>query len=150
MTHSDLVSGRAVSPDFTGHGWRDRLGFHETPLLSLHEAGVRLAHRAQRYDFTFFEHWPSDLVGHRQAFQQAVEMLERFDSVIAGVLTAWDWSQGMVLITSDHGNIEDLAVRTHTRNPVPTILIGQEHARLAVKVRDLTDVAPIVRDFITG
>ena len=150
MTHSDLVSGRAVSPDFTGHGWRERLGFHETPLLSLHEAGYRLARLAQSCNFAFFEHWPSDLVGHRQAFRQAVEMLERFDSVIAGLLRVWDWRLGMILITSDHGNIEDLAVRTHTLNPVPTILVGQDHARLAAKVRDLTDVAPLVRDFLTG
>jgi hypothetical protein len=150
MTHSDLVSGRAVSPDFSGRGWRERLGFHDTPLLSLQEAGHTLARLAQSHSLTFFEHWPSDLVGHRRDFQGAVEMFERFDSVLAGLLDSWDWGCGMILITSDHGNVEDLAVRTHTLNPVPTILIGGHHAELAAQVSDLTDLAPLVDDFLTG
>ena len=42
-TVDDLYRGEAISADFTGQGWRDRLGFMDAPLLSLNEAGERLS-----------------------------------------------------------------------------------------------------------
>jgi hypothetical protein len=150
LTRADLLAGRAVSPDFTGEAWRDRLGDSEMPVLSLRGAGARLARLAQNHALAFFEHWPTDLIGHRQEFPQAIEILERFDLVVAGLLEVWDWTAGLILITSDHGNMEDLAVRSHTLNPVPTIIIGRDHAWLAPRVRNLTDIAPAVNDYLTG
>ena len=41
-TLDDLYRGEAISADFTGQGWRDRLGFIDAPLLTLNEAGERL------------------------------------------------------------------------------------------------------------
>lgn len=149
-THEDLMVGRALSPDFTGAGWSERLNLPETPIMGLRDAGGRLGHLAKGHSFSFFEHWPTDLAGHRQQFQRAVEMLETIDEVLSGLLASWDWSAGLILITSDHGNIEDLSVKTHTLNPVPTILIGPEHARLARQVRRLTDIAPVVARFLWG
>lgn len=149
-THEDLMAGRALSPDFTGVGWRERLNYSETPILSLSDAGSQLGRLAQDYAFSFFEHWPTDIIGHRQEFHGAVAMLEKIDGVLSGLLDAWNWTAGLILITSDHGNIEDLGVRTHTRNPVPTVLIGPEHAQLAKRVRHLADVAPMVERFLWG
>jgi 2,3-bisphosphoglycerate-independent phosphoglycerate mutase len=149
-THADLVAGRAVSPDFTGEGWRHRLNMPDTPVLTLDQAGARLARLGLAHALALLEHWPTDLAGHRQDMQAAVEALERFDRVVAGLLDAWDHEQGTVLITSDHGNIEDLSVRTHTLNPVPTILIGRDHQALADRIADLTGVVPAVMRAISG
>jgi 2,3-bisphosphoglycerate-independent phosphoglycerate mutase len=149
-THEDLTAGRAISPDFTGQAWRDRLNLPETPVIGRRAAGARLAKLSTEAALTLLEHWPTDLIGHRQDYGQAVEALETLDAVLAGLLDVWDWSSGLALITSDHGNLEDLAVRSHTLNPVPTILIGWKHAELAAQVRDLTDVAPAVSRFLTG
>jgi 2,3-bisphosphoglycerate-independent phosphoglycerate mutase len=149
-THEDLVAGRAISPDFTGQAWRGRLNLPETPVIGLRTAGARLANLSREVAFTLLEHWPTDLIGHRQDYGQAVEALETLDAVLAGLLDVWDWSSGLAVITSDHGNLEDLAVRSHTLNPVPTIMIGWQHAELAAQVRDLTDIAPVVSRFLTG
>ena len=149
-THADLVAGRAVSPDFTGEGWRQRLHLPETPVLTAEEAGVRLARLGLAHTLALFEYWLTDLVGHRQEMDAAVEALERFDRVVAGLLDVWDHRWGTVVITSDHGNIEDLGVRSHTLNPVPTIVIGRGHRELAEGIRDLTDVAPAVLRAILG
>jgi 2,3-bisphosphoglycerate-independent phosphoglycerate mutase len=149
-THEDLTAGRAISPDFTGQGWRDNLGLPETPVMGSRTAGERLAGLARESSFSLLEHWPTDLIGHRQDYPQAVEMLETLDSVLAGLLDVWDWESGLVLITSDHGNLEDLSVRSHTLNPVPTIAIGSQHAEMAAQVRDLADIAPAVRRFLRG
>jgi 2,3-bisphosphoglycerate-independent phosphoglycerate mutase len=150
QTHEDLTAGRAVSPDFTGQGWRDRLGLPETPVIEPRAAGTRLASLARESTFTLLEHWPTDLIGHRQDHRQAAEVLETLDTVLAGLLDAWDWESGLVLITSDHGNLEDLAVRSHTLNPVPTIIVGRHHAELANQVRNLADIAPAVSCFLRG
>ncbi len=150
QTHEDLTAGRAMSPDFTGQGWRDRLRLPETPVIEPRTAGVRLASLARENTFTMLEHWPTDLIGHRQNHRQAVEALEILDTVMAGLLDAWDWDYGLLLITSDHGNLEDLTVRSHTLNPVPTIFVGRQHAELASQVRNLTDIVPAVCSFLTG
>lgn len=148
MNEADLRAGRAVSPDFTSAGWRDHLGYKDMPLLSLQEAGARIAAIAAEYDFSFFEHWPSDQIGHRGTLAEAIAHLETIDKVFEGLLEAWDETRGLLIITSDHGNLEEIGHRQHTRNPVPTILAGKDHDHHASHIHDLTDIAAVVRDFL--
>ncbi len=145
MTADDLRTGRAVSPGFTGQGWRDFLGYDDIPLLTLEEAGQQIARIARTYTFSFFEHWPSDRLGHRGTLPEAVTHLEMVDQVIGGLVAAWDDPAGLLIITSDHGNIEEKNHRQHTRNPVPTILVGSGHDAYARQIHDLTDIAKVVR-----
>ncbi|MCA9944720.1 MAG: hypothetical protein KC449_14620, partial [Anaerolineales bacterium] len=51
-------------------------------------------------------------------------------------------------LTSDHGNIEEKDQRQHTRNPVPTLLVGAGHAELAAQIVDLRDIAKVTRHFL--
>ena len=148
MTAADLRAGRAVSPGFTGQGWRDQLGYSDIPLLTLSKAGRRIAAIAQTHAFTFFEHWPSDRRGHRGSLEEAVAHLETIDAVLGGLFAAWNDDEGLLIITSDHGNIEAKDRRNHTKNPVPTILLGPGHPELAALVHDLTDIARVVRHFL--
>ncbi|MCA9926855.1 MAG: hypothetical protein KC419_00205 [Anaerolineales bacterium] len=145
MTADDLQNGRAVSPDFTGQAWHDHLGYTDIPVFSLYEAGRQIAAIAQTYHFSFFEHWPSDRSGHRGTLAEAVTHVEMIDGALGGLFAAWDDDHGLLIITSDHGNIEEKDHRQHTRNPVPTILVGSGHAELAQQITDLSDIAGIVR-----
>ena len=142
---AELRAGRAVSPDFTGAGWRDHLGYDDIPILSLPEAGRQIAALAADYDFSFFEHWPTDQTGHRGTMAEAVAHLEAVDTVLGGLLATWDDVRGLLIITSDHGNLEEKGNRQHTRNPVPTILVGRDHAAYAPLIHDLTDIAVVIR-----
>jgi hypothetical protein len=148
MTADDLRAGRAVSPGFTGQGWHDYLGYSDIPIMTLDEAGRHIAAIAGEYSFSFFEHWPSDRSGHRGPLVEAVKHLEMIDAALGGLLAAWDDERGLLIITSDHGNIEEKDHRQHSRNPVPTILAGRDHARLAQQIANLTDIAAVVRDFL--
>jgi 2,3-bisphosphoglycerate-independent phosphoglycerate mutase len=145
MTASDLRAGQAVSPDFTAVGWRDHLGYDDIPVLTPAEAGEQIAHLAAQYRFSFFEHWPSDRAGHRGSLAQAAQHLSLIDAVIGGLLANWDDDNGLLLITSDHGNIEAKDQRQHTQNPVPTILVGANHAQLATQIKSLVDIAAVIR-----
>jgi hypothetical protein len=148
MGVEELRNGRAVSPGFTNEAWRTHLGYSNMPELSLFAAGQRIAAIARTYHFSFFEHWPSDRAGHRGSLADAVKHLEVIDEAIGSLLDAWDDEHGLLIITSDHGNIEDKSQRQHTYNPVPTILVGQNHTAFAPEINDLTDIAMVVRRYL--
>jgi len=150
-TAADLYSGQALSVDFTGHGWRTRLGIADAPVLDPWQAGQRLAQLAGAYDLSFFEYWPSDFAGHGQDIAQACALLETFDAVLGGLLEGWRDENDLLLITSDHGNLEDLSTRRHTLNPVPALLVGAPELRrtFAQGLKDLTDVTPAILRLLT-
>jgi 2,3-bisphosphoglycerate-independent phosphoglycerate mutase len=146
----DLRAGKALSADFTALGWRSHLKLPGIPILTPVQAGQRLAQLAQGNDFSLFEYWLSDYAGHRQDMHAALEILETFDQVLDGLLQAWDDSSGLILLTSDHGNMEDLSTRRHTLNPVPALLVGAPDLRraFASNMKDITDIAPCIQRFI--
>lgn len=148
-THEDMLHGDGFSADFTGEGWRSQLGFSDTPVHSPHAAGQRLAAVTRSYDLAFFEFWPSDYAGHHQDHPGAVKLLEHFDGVLGGLLKAWHDDEGLILITSDHGNMEDLSRRTHTANPVPGLVIGAPALRqqFCTGLQDLSQVTPAILQF---
>lgn len=142
----DLFAGRALSADFTATAWASMLGFPDAPVLTPSQAGQRLAHLGGQYDFSLFEYWATDYAGHRQDMRWAVEQLDAFDGVLGGLIGSWDDDEGLVLVTSDHGNMEDLSTRRHTESAVPLVLIGSSTARAAFSsgLTDLTGVAPAI------
>ncbi len=89
FTKDDYFAGNALSADFTGKGWRDFLHLHDAPIYEPEEAGKKLAELASQYDFSLFEYWASDYAGHKQDMDSAVGQLERFDSVLKGLLETW-------------------------------------------------------------
>jgi 2,3-bisphosphoglycerate-independent phosphoglycerate mutase len=149
-TQADLAQGKALSADFTAEGWRTQLGIAEIPLLEPSQAGIILARLAQELDFAMFEYWLSDYAGHGQNMQQACQLLERFDQVLEGLLSTWDDEHGLIVITSDHGNLEDLSTRHHTRNPVPALIIGEPGDRqlFTENLHDLTGISPAILQYL--
>ncbi|HKY85052.1 MAG TPA: hypothetical protein VJ160_09555 [Anaerolineales bacterium] len=151
-TATDLQYGRALSADFTAKGWTGQLGFPPAPVLARAEAGRRMAALAREVDLSWFDFWPSDIAGHRAGITQAVALLDHLDEVLRGLIDAWRGGADLALITSDHGNLEDLSDRGHTRNPVPGILIGPAELRAAIapRLRRLTDFHDVILDVIFG
>ncbi len=146
FTHNAYFEGRALSADFTGEGWNTFLGFPEAPSYDPHTAGVKLAELAKGYDFSFFEYWASDYAGHKQDMDSAVKQLETFDGVLKGLLETWRDEDGLILLTSDHGNMEDLSTRKHTDAKVPLLLFGDKNTRREFQkdIHDLTGIAPAI------
>ncbi|NIM95269.1 MAG: hypothetical protein GTO18_16345 [Anaerolineales bacterium] len=129
MTAEDLQKGRAISPDFTGDGWAAQPDFPPAPVYTPVEAGALLAKLSREYDLAWFDYWLSDYAGHRGSREQAIELLETFDRVISGLNAHRETSKTLIVITSDHGNLEDLEAKGHTHNPVPLVLIGPRELR---------------------
>jgi hypothetical protein len=123
----------------------------DTPVMSSIQAGERMAELAGNYDLALFEYWLSDYAGHSQDMQAAKNLLLTFDQVLGGLLGSWNDQEGLILITSDHGNLEDLSTRRHTANPVPALIIGDQKFRdeFAEGLFDITNVASAITRLIS-
>jgi 2,3-bisphosphoglycerate-independent phosphoglycerate mutase len=143
----DLQEGRAVSHDFTNRFLIER-GF-DVSICSAEVAGARLARIAASHDFTLYEHFITDRIGHAQRQDLARAHVLELTRFVRAVLEEADLSRLTVVLTSDHGNIEDLSTRSHTLNPVATIAFGPARELITARVRSLTDVTPAIVESIS-
>ena len=152
MTVEDMQEGKAFSADFTGVGWSGQPGFPSIPTYDPVQAGRQLGRAAESYDLAWFDFWPSDFAGHRGEMSEAVTLLENLDAVLGGLAEAWEGRSDLIVVTSDHGNLEDLSRRGHTLNPVPAMLIGPLEMRrgLASGLEDLASFAPAILETLFG
>jgi hypothetical protein len=148
LTHQDLLAGRGLSADFTNQAWRDELGYAAAPVYGAEEAGAMLWQMAQPYDFVFFEHWMTDVFGHEQALAPAIAMFQRFDEFLGGFVAAADLENTLIVVASDHGNVEDCRHGKHTTNPALGLLIGQCRERYAQQTRSLADFPLMALDYL--
>ena len=136
-----LSRDEAVSADVTRGRWPE-LGYPDLPVITPRDAGKHLWNISQKHAFTLFEYWLTDYAGHGRGVTTAVEVLERFDGMLGGLLEDFAPKECTLILTSDHGNIEDLSTKSHTRNPVPCIIAGRKRKELSAVLRSLTHVTP--------
>lgn len=150
LNADDLRAGRAIAADFTNRGWREFLGYDDVPTFTPQEGGAFVWQLAHPYTFLFFEHWYSDELGHHQDLAGAVTNFGVFDAFLGGLLAAADLEETLVIVASDHGNMEDCSHGKHTENPALTLLFGAKRQRAAARIYTLTDFAPVILDFLAG
>lgn len=136
---ADVRAGQALTAELTGLAWHERLGL-DIPLLTEREAGQRLARLSGTADLTLFEYYLTDKAGHSQDADRGAAVLHALDAFFGGLLGAFGEGD-LLVVTSDHGNLEDLSTKSHTRHPVPFVAFGHRAEALA-DVAALTDVTP--------
>jgi 2,3-bisphosphoglycerate-independent phosphoglycerate mutase len=112
------------------------------PPISPQLAGQRLARLSRHYTVTLFESYLTDFAGHSQDPEQAAQVLQRVDQFLESLVTAID-DHTTLVISSDHGNLEDLSTKRHTLNPVPLIAVGPQ-AQAFASVQDITGITPAI------
>lgn len=143
----DLLGRKALFHDFTNQTLIDR-GF-EVPLFTPVEAAEILADLTENHRFTLYEHFLTDKIGHDQDFERARIHLPLLAEFIRETLKRINLEKTTFILTSDHGNIEDLSVRNHTLNDVPTIVWGRKKEEIARQIKDLTDITPAILRLLT-
>lgn len=138
----DLRNGNAVFHDFT-HRSLQKLGY-DVSLRTPAESGRNLARLVEKYDLCLYEHILTDKYGHQQDMKIAVDHLQNIDQFLDHILANIDLTKHTVLLSSDHGNFEDLSTGRHTRNPVPTILWGKTAAQLAPQIQTILSITPAI------
>jgi len=107
-----------------------------------------------KYDLTVLNFAAPDMIGHTGNFKAAIECLEKVDKYLKLIVEEYLKVNGTVLITADHGNIEEMInLKTgeifteHTTNKVPFVLINKDLVKVKLKSKgSLRDIAPTVLD----
>lgn len=142
-TLDDLKNNNAVYQDFTNKllvEWG-----YDVNEITPEQAGRNLAGIANKYDFTLYEYFLTDRAGHKQDINIAVEIYEKLDRFISACVTTSYMNELFIIIASDHGNIEDLSIDTHTNNMIPLLLIHNSVQNTQYKqIKSLTDITPYI------
>lgn len=142
QTLDEIVAENALYHDFTNQILLEN--YPQIEEFTPERAGKILANIAANHQFTLYEHFITDKLGHDQNMELARLHLPRLAKFVLSVLENSDLSKMTILLTSDHGNIENLAVRQHTINDVPTLIWGKEKEFFAAQIQTLADVTPTI------
>ncbi|MDG2336427.1 MAG: 2,3-bisphosphoglycerate-independent phosphoglycerate mutase [Gammaproteobacteria bacterium] len=104
--------------------------------------------RSQKYDAIICNYANGDMVGHTGNFDAAVKAVEAVDKCLAQIVAAIEDSGAELLITADHGNVEQMLdpetnqpLTSHTSGPVPLVYVGHS-GRQFISAGSLSDLAP--------
>lgn len=118
----DVNAGRSVYQEFTNRELIDR-GFPVKPMTPA-EAGSIVARQIRHHDFLLYEYFQTDKAGHSGVQEKSEVQLCMLDDFLKAMLKELQ-DDTLVVLTSDHGNLEDATTRRHTLNPVPLMVWGQ-------------------------
>jgi hypothetical protein len=146
----DLRNAQAVYLDITNKSLREK-GF-QVPLVSPQEAGKRLVNISRSFDLTLYEHFITDIAGHSGDYNAAAEAVTILDAFLGSVAENMNPERDIVLVSSDHGNLENIDVKVHTANPVPALVMGKRRHKLVTllaKGEDITGVFPALLEVLS-
>ncbi len=136
----NLHEKQAIYHDFTNESLIAR-GF-DVPLFTPEEAAQILARTSQKYNFILYEYFLTDRAGHSQDFKRASSEVKKLERFLLTLLRETNLKESLIILTSDHGNLEDLSVKTHTRNRVMTLVWGRGSEQVKDRIQSLEDVTP--------
>ncbi len=142
----DLLGRRSIYHDFTNRSLIEK-GF-DVPEFTSGDAAEILARLTESHRFVLYEHFITDKIGHDRDMERAVRHIPELAEFLRRTVENADLERTTVILTSDHGNIENLSVRNHTLNRVPTVIWGRRAAESSKRVRDLTDISPLIFDLL--
>ena len=125
------------------------------PEMSAYEVTQKVveAIESQQYDTIILNYANPDMVGHTGNLEAAVKAIETIDECVQKVVEAVAKNNGLILMTADHGNAEQMVDyktgephTAHTTNTVPLVLIGAEGIKL--KTGKLADLAPTMLELM--
>jgi 2,3-bisphosphoglycerate-independent phosphoglycerate mutase len=110
--------------------------------------------RSNDYDLIVVNFANMDMVGHTGDLKATVKASETVDACIEQVWKAVRAQGGALVVTSDHGNAEEMVYNAdrspntaHTTNPVPFCVLGPRPVQLRSN-GGLADVAPTILDLM--
>ena len=125
------------------------------PEMSAYEVTEKVveAINSEKYDTIILNFANTDMVGHTGNIDAAIKAVEAVDKCVGEIVEAVQKQNGVLLITADHGNAEQMIdyqtgepLTSHTTNLVPLILVGVENVEL--KDGRLCDLTPTMLDIM--
>lgn len=141
-TTDDLFDDAALMQDLTRESIQDR--YPDIPIITPEAAAAHLFSIARGNDFTLYEFFQTDVSGHSMDYDRSCTVLRLYDRFLASLTRFTQAAQITLVMTADHGNIEAMSERGHTRNPVPFIVFGPHEEEIRSRVTSLVDVTPAI------
>lgn len=138
-TSKEVKEGTAITAGITQQAWREQLGI-DVPEITPVQAARRLLSEARNHDLLLHEYYLTDKAGHSQNKVKARHVIKLYDTFLKEIIRSKPDDMTLVLC-SDHGNVEDLATKTHTVNKVPLYVKGPG-ARAFFGAESIMDVTP--------
>ncbi|GAX59149.1 hypothetical protein SCALIN_C01_0080 [Candidatus Scalindua japonica] len=145
-TLSDLQEGTAVYWDITHEVLRKEVS--AISIVQPEIAGENLVRLSGNYDLVLYECFMTDILGHSGKLDDILSFLQVLDRFFSGIVKNMN-NDTTLIITSDHGNIEDISVASHTYNPVPLLVIGKE-AETFEKIESILEVTGAILSVLSG
>lgn len=139
---ADAEAGTALTWDITQQMARTRAEGTLLPAITPAAAAERLIALAQTHDLVAFETYLPDLAAHSRLGISLAHALRIVDAFVAHLIEQRAPAD-TVILTSDHGNSENSASTTHTRNPVPLIVAGPMATHFQ-QVQSIDQIVPAV------
>jgi len=143
---SDVRRGNALTAEITNERWNKKLGY-TLPVIRPETAARRLIRAAMKNDFTLYEYFLTDHLGHGRYDGDVETTLLTLDQFLYTVLDEADKTEFTIVICSDHGNFEDLSIKTHTFNPTIFITAGRHAESISAEVKNLTQIKKAILRF---
>ena len=126
--------------------------YDQAPEMSAAPIAARLieAVRSGTYDFAIVNFANPDMVGHTGVFAAALRAMAATDAAVGGIVDAVLAAGGCVLLTADHGNVEEMKFpdggtnTQHSTHPVPVVFISKDPERWRIRDGELSDIAPTI------
>lgn len=139
-TADDVRRGYSLSAEITNRVWRERLKYEDISLITPEEAAERLLQRTAEHDFTLYEFFLTDHLGHGRIPHDFDIVSSDLDRFLIHIFKEYSREETDILLCSDHGNFEDITIKAHTRNPALGIAAGKNAGRLRDRISSLDQI----------
>jgi len=136
---TDVRKGKALTAEITNERWNQKLGYNLS-VIKPETAARRLLRIASRNEFTLYEYFLTDHIGHGRYDGEIPSTLKILDNFLFTIINEMNYKELTLVICSDHGNIEDLSVKTHTLNPALTITAGWNSEKIYKKIKNISQI----------
>lgn len=137
-TWEDVRKGEALTSSLT-HELEADFGFCGLDPLPIHgptQAADILVRLVESHDFTFYKYQLSDLISHTGRIDLARQVFSIIEDFVEAILKAVDPKEVRVIVTSDHGHLEQVATsHAHPKMRVPTWFFGPDAMAAADRLR---------------
>ena len=146
-TITDVRQGRALTAEITNERWNLKLGY-KLKIIKPSLAATRLLRAAAKHDLVVYEYFLTDHLGHGRYDGDIAKTLGTLDEFLFTIFSKADPGKQTILLCSDHGNFEDISVKTHTMNPALTISWGRHAEALYEKIKNLSNIKQSLLDLL--
>ena len=134
----DIRQGRALYHDYSNRILKNL--FFDVPELSGADSAEIILNVSKDFDLVLYEYFETDRAGHDKNLKKAIAEIQKLETLILGIIERIVINDTILVVVSDHGNIEDLRTKSHTRNPAFCAIWNNGDTQTISSLKSITDV----------